>query len=48
MMKELPEGAGNGNFCCDRECCAMTDKDTSGANFRKAPLARMLAGLCHV
>ena len=47
MKRKLPEKTGNDNFGYDRECCAMTDMDKSGANFRKAPLARMLAGLCH-
>lgn len=46
MMSEMP-AAGNGRFGCDRECCAMTDKDKSAANFRKALSVRTLAGFCH-
>jgi len=46
----LLEATGNASFGADRECCCCTstDKDTSGANFRKAPSVMMPLGLCHV
>ena len=46
---DLPVGAVIRIFRLDRECRSPPDRGTSsGANFRKAPCARMRMGLCHV
>jgi hypothetical protein len=41
---DLPAVGAGGKFGLDRECCTLTDRDTSGANFRKAPFGMDAGG----